>query len=153
MRIHLWSLLTAATLATAGKHLPPRNYSSHDYYAIHISPSASPSDLAAHLGLTYEGPFGTLEHHHVFKAPKHDNDIVDDAQQELKRRRRKREVGPEYHPLKSRRSSRGTGSAASYPSCQNGGPRSQMPSKRSAKSRASYKSRIPSLRSNGTSSM
>ncbi|KAI4907514.1 hypothetical protein J4E90_009543 [Alternaria incomplexa] len=101
MRIHFWSLLTAATLATAGRHLPPRNYSSHDYYAVHISPSASPSDLAAHLGLTYEGPFGTLEDHHVFKAPKHENDIIDDAQQELKRRRRKREVGPEYHPLDS----------------------------------------------------
>ena len=101
MRIHFWALLSAATLAAAGKHLPPRNYSSHDYYAIHISPSASPAELAAHLGLTYEGPFGTLEDHHVFKAPKHDNDIVDDAQQELKRRRRKREVGSEYHPLDS----------------------------------------------------
>ncbi|CAE7202386.1 hypothetical protein PTNB85_08326 [Pyrenophora teres f. teres] len=101
MRIHFWALLSAATLATAGKHLPPRNYSSHDYYAIHISPSASPAELAAHLGLVYEGPFGSLEDHHVFKAPKHDNDIVDDARQELKRRRRKREVGSEYHPLDS----------------------------------------------------
>jgi kexin len=102
MRIlHLWGLLSAATLAAAGKHLPPRNYSSHDYYAIHISPSTSPSELAAHLGLAYEGPFGSLDDHHVFKAPKHDNDIVDDAQQELKRRRRKREVGTEHHPLDS----------------------------------------------------
>jgi kexin len=99
MRIHFWALLSAATFASAGKHLPPRNYSSHDYYAIHISPSTSPAELAAHLGLTYEGPFGTLEDHHVFKAPKHENDIVDDAQQDLKTRRRKREVGPEYHPL------------------------------------------------------
>ncbi|KAI2477853.1 KEX1 protease precursor [Pyrenophora tritici-repentis] len=101
MRIHLWALLSAASLATAGSSLPPRNYSSHDYYAIHISPSTSPAELAAHLGLTYEGPFGSLEDHHVFKAPKHDNDIVDDARQELKRRRRKREVGSEYHPLDS----------------------------------------------------
>ncbi|RAR14943.1 kex1 protease precursor [Stemphylium lycopersici] len=99
MRIHIWGLLSAATLAAAGHHLPPRNYTSHDYYAIHISPSASPSDLAAHLGLTYDGPFGSLEDHHVFKAPKHENDIVDDARQELKRRRRKREVGLEHHPL------------------------------------------------------
>jgi kexin len=99
MRIHFWALLSAATLAAAGKHLPPRNYSSHDYYAVHIFPSTSPAELAAHLGLTYEGAFGTLEDHHVFKAPKHDHDIVDDAQQELKRRRRKREVGPGYHPL------------------------------------------------------
>lgn len=100
MRIlSLCSLLSAATLAAAAKHLPPRNYSSHDYYAIHLSPSSSPTDLAAHLGITYEGPLDSLDHHHVFKAPKHENDIVVDAQQELKRRRRKREAGYETHVL------------------------------------------------------
>tara|TARA_R110002003_G_scaffold59_12_gene5313 strand:- start:6081 stop:8597 length:2517 start_codon:yes stop_codon:yes gene_type:complete len=101
MRIsHLWTLLSAATLATAG-HLPPRNYTTHDYYAVHLAPSTSPQELAAHLGLTYEGPLDSLAEHHVFKALKHDNDIVDDARQELKRRRRKREVGLESHPLDS----------------------------------------------------
>jgi kexin len=100
MRIlHLWNLLSAASLATAGQHLPPRNYSSHDYYAVHISPSTSPLELAAHLGLTYEGPLSSLAEHHVFKAPKHDSDVVDDARQELKRRRLKREVGLERSPL------------------------------------------------------
>ncbi|KAF2831284.1 hypothetical protein CC86DRAFT_137295 [Ophiobolus disseminans] len=97
--LNLWPLLSAATLATAGQHLPPRNYTTHDYYAVHISPSTSPSELASHLGLTYEGPLSSLAEHHVFKAPKHENDIVDDAQQDLKRRRRKREVGLESHPL------------------------------------------------------
>jgi kexin len=103
MRIlHFWGLLSATSLAAAaGAHLPPRNYSTHDYYALHISPSASPSELAAHLGLTYEGPLESLAEHHVFKAPKHDNDIVDDARQDLRRRRRKREIGAEYHPLDS----------------------------------------------------
>jgi kexin len=46
-------LLSAATLASAA-HLPPRNYTSHDYYAIHIASSTSPAELAAHLGLTYD---------------------------------------------------------------------------------------------------
>lgn len=102
MRIlSLCSLLSAATLAAAGQHLPPRNYSSHDYYAIHLSPSSSPSELAAQLGLAYEGPLSSLADHHVFKAPKHENDIVDDAQQDLKRRRRKREAGLENHILDS----------------------------------------------------
>lgn len=100
MRIlNLWALLSAASLAAA--HLPPRNYATHDYYAIHVSPSTSPVELAAHLGLTYEGELGSLADHHVFKAPKHSNDIVDDAVQDLKRRRRKREVGLESHPLDS----------------------------------------------------
>lgn len=100
--LDIFSLLSAASLAAAGgHHLPKRNYATHDYYAVHVSPSASPSELAAHLGLTYEGPFGSLDNHHVFKAPKHDNDIVEDARQELKRRRRKREAGLESHPLDS----------------------------------------------------
>ncbi|KAF1359573.1 KEX1 protease precursor [Lizonia empirigonia] len=100
--LHLSSLLAAATLAAAGgHHLPKRNYATNDYYAIHVSPSVSPAELAAHLGLTYEGPFGSLHDHHVFKAPKHDNDIVEDAREELRRRRRKREAGPEYDPLDS----------------------------------------------------
>ncbi|KAF2705389.1 hypothetical protein K504DRAFT_448945 [Pleomassaria siparia CBS 279.74] len=97
MRIILWGLLSAATLAAA--HLPARNYSTHDYYAIHLAPSESPASLAAHLNLTYEGELGSLENHHVFKASKHDTDIVDDAVQELKRRRRKREAAPGPHPL------------------------------------------------------
>lgn len=94
------SLLSAATLTSAA-HLPPRNYDSHDFYAIHVASSTSPAELAAHLGLTYDGPFPALEDHHVFRAPKHESDIVDDAVQELKRRRRKREVGMEYNILDS----------------------------------------------------
>jgi kexin len=102
MRIlNLWNLLSAASLVTAAQHLPPRNYSTHDYYAIHIAPTANPSELAQYLGLKYEGPLSSLAEHHVFKAPKHDNDVVDDAQQDLKRRRRKREIGYESHPLDS----------------------------------------------------
>ncbi|KAF2259689.1 KEX1 protease precursor [Lojkania enalia] len=102
MRIlSLWSLLAAATLTSASRHLPRRNYSTHDYYAIHVSSPASPAELAAHLGLTYDGPLTALDDHHLFKAPKHDNDIVDDAVQELKKRRRKREVAFEPHILDS----------------------------------------------------
>ncbi|CAI6279468.1 unnamed protein product [Periconia digitata] len=90
----LWSLLSVATLASA--HLPPRDHVAHDYYAIHVSSSSSSSasldELATHLGLTYLGPLGALEDHHVFKAPKHESDIVDDAVQELKRRRLKSRV-------------------------------------------------------------
>jgi kexin len=100
--LSILSLLSAVTLAAAGgHHLPKRNYATNDYYAIHVSPSTSPAELATLLGLTYEGPFGSLDDHYVFTAPKHDGDIVEDARQELKRRRRKREAGPEYHPLDS----------------------------------------------------
>lgn len=97
---HFLGLLTAASLAAAGRHLPRRDYTTHDYYAIHITSSTSPSELAAHLGLEYDGPLSAIPDHHVFKAPKHDHDIVEDGIQELKRRRRKREA-LEYHPLDS----------------------------------------------------
>ncbi|KAF2869547.1 KEX1 protease precursor [Massariosphaeria phaeospora] len=92
------SLLSAAALVSAA-HLPPRNYTTHDYYAVHLSAATSPTELAAHLGLDYEGTLGALDDHHVFRAPKHDHDIVDDAVQELKRRRRKRELSQEAHLL------------------------------------------------------
>jgi kexin len=99
MRIStLFHLLWTASVATASA-LPPRNYATHDYYAIHLSPSTSPSEFAEHLNLTYDGPLGAIADHHVFKAPKHDNDIVVDAVEELKRRRRKREVDLGPHPL------------------------------------------------------
>ena len=93
-----WKLL-AATCVVSANSLPPRNYETHDYYALHISPSTSPSDLAAHLGVTYEGKIGEIADHYLFKALKQDNDVVQDAVQDLKRRRRKREAGLEAHPL------------------------------------------------------
>ena len=102
MRIHsVLSLLSATSLAAAGQHLPKRNYATNDYYAIHVSRSTSPLELAAHLNLKYEGPLGPLDDHHVFTGPKDENDIVTNAVQELKRRRRKREAGSEYHVLDS----------------------------------------------------
>src|ERR1700712_4189330 len=72
-----------------------RNYETHDYYALHLNPETSPSEVANHLGLRHEGQLGALDDHHVFSAPKHNNDIVEESIQELKRRRRrKREAEP-----------------------------------------------------------
>ncbi|KAF2750813.1 KEX1 protease precursor [Sporormia fimetaria CBS 119925] len=97
----LWASFAAASLASAARHLPPRNYATHDYYAIHVDTSTSPTELAAHLGLEYDGPLTAVPDHHLFKALKHDNDVVGDAREDLKRRRRKREVGLDHHPLDS----------------------------------------------------
>ena len=96
--VALGCLLSAASMAAA-RSLPPRNYTTHDYYAVHLSPSVSPSELADFLGLAYDGELTSVHNHHVFKAPKHTNDVVDDAVQELKQKRRKREAGLEPHIL------------------------------------------------------
>lgn len=91
----LWALLSCTTQAL-------RHHDTHDYYAIHLDSTTPPSDLAAHLGLEYEGPLGELADHHLFRSAKGDGDVVEDAVQELKRRRRKRDVvGLERHVLDS----------------------------------------------------
>lgn len=86
---------------SASISLPPRNYNTHDFYAVHLDPSVSPSELADHLGLTYDGPLGSLTDHHLFRASKESLDVVSDAIQDLKRRRRKRSISDEWHILDS----------------------------------------------------
>jgi kexin len=68
-----------------------RDYAVNDYYALHLDPAtSSPSDIARHLGLRHEGQLGSLDDHHIFSAPKHQNDIVEESIQELKRRRKRK---------------------------------------------------------------
>jgi len=78
----------------------PRNYDTRDYYALHLRPSISPSSIAQHLELQYEGQLGALDDHHIFSTSKGGKDIVEESIQELRRRRRrKRDVAPESHIL------------------------------------------------------
>ncbi|KAK3078247.1 hypothetical protein LTS18_008069, partial [Coniosporium uncinatum] len=94
----LW--LAAASFASAwGKR--PRNYDTHDYYALHIDSTSNAVQIAEHLRLEHEGQLAEIPEHHVFSALKHDNDIVEEALQELKIKRRKRDIGSEWHPLDS----------------------------------------------------
>ncbi|ROW07887.1 hypothetical protein VMCG_03606 [Cytospora schulzeri] len=62
----------------------------HDHYILHLDADASPDDVATRLGLTYDGQFGELRDHHVFKGSKAEHDVVGT---ELKARRRKRSLG------------------------------------------------------------
>ncbi|KAF2146820.1 uncharacterized protein K452DRAFT_294355 [Aplosporella prunicola CBS 121167] len=90
MRASLFCTLLAATTTAFGakSHRRPRNYETHDFYALELDASSPPAEVAAALGLEYEGEFGELQGHHVFSAAKHDRDMVGDAMQELKRRKR-----------------------------------------------------------------
>ncbi|ROW14722.1 hypothetical protein VPNG_03705 [Cytospora leucostoma] len=63
---------------------------SHDHYVLHLDTDADPNDVATRLGLTYDGQFGELKDHHVFKGSKADHDVVS---AELKARKRKRSLG------------------------------------------------------------
>ena len=81
-------LLVGLLAASAGV-AAIRDYQANSYYALKIHPHASPDDVAAHLGLTNEGPMKALDDHHIFSAPKHDHDIIHES---LKWRRRS--LGP-----------------------------------------------------------
>ncbi|KAI9669260.1 MAG: pheromone processing endoprotease [Trizodia sp. TS-e1964] len=83
-----FALFNSATAST----WKARNYDSHDYYALHIDPKTSPSQLAASLNLEHEGQLGELEDHHIFSATRHEGNLVDHALNELRLRRRKRDI-------------------------------------------------------------
>ncbi|EMC95237.1 hypothetical protein BAUCODRAFT_532569 [Baudoinia panamericana UAMH 10762] len=79
-----------------------RDYDAHDYYAVHLRQGVQPEEVSSHLGLQYDGPLGELEDHHFFRADirQHDHDHIQSALDDLRRRRRKREVGAgEPHTL------------------------------------------------------
>ena len=101
MRVRIPLGLAALIWTTAATTHCSRNYDTHDYYALHLDRSISVDTLASSLGLEHEGQLGELEDHHIFSVPRREADVVDDAIQELRRRRRKRSASLEPHPLDS----------------------------------------------------
>lgn len=71
-----------------------RDYDTNDYYVLHLDEGTKPEQVALRLGLTHDGQLGALEDHHVFSAPKGDDNVV---KTELELRRRKRD--PESHDV------------------------------------------------------
>lgn len=81
----LLALLALATSTIANL----RNYETNDYYVLHLDSTTQPSEVASHFGLTHEGQLGELQDHHVFAAALHEGDVVGEALQELKRKRKR----------------------------------------------------------------
>ena len=90
MRLPLLLLLPLAASTLA---LTKPDYDNYDYYAVHLSPEASPDTVAAHLGVHFDSAIESLKDHYVFKAPKTSQDVIHEAKQDLKRLRRKRQAG------------------------------------------------------------
>lgn len=79
-------------LSIAGSALASRrNHETHDYFALHLDPSASPYEVARSIGAQLHGPIGELPDHYTFSAPKKQGSRVEEHIQ-LLRRRRKRDV-------------------------------------------------------------
>lgn len=84
--IGLASLVGLSCAASA-----PRDYDKYDYYVLHLDHNTSPDDVALRLGLAHQGQLGELTGHHVYRAVKHNDDVV---KREVKeRKRRKRDMG------------------------------------------------------------
>ncbi|MCJ1479014.1 hypothetical protein MMC13_007698 [Lambiella insularis] len=89
--------LASFNFATA---LKARNYGTHEYFTLHLERDASPQDVASALGLDYEGTVGgELRDHYYFSAPIGTQHGADTVLDELKTRRRKRDVGSSGTPL------------------------------------------------------
>ena len=84
-------LLALACLSFAA-NLTTRSHDTHHYYALHLQPNAPPYQVASALGLDYEGKLGELPDHHTFSSPHHRKHDADQILEDLRRRRRKREL-------------------------------------------------------------
>lgn len=96
MRPSAWiGLLASLQFSLADPVLRPRDYDNREYYALKLSTDASPEALAGHLGLSFEGPIGELDHHYLFSGPKRDADVV----AEYRRRRKAKRSGGSGDPI------------------------------------------------------
>ena len=69
-----------------------RHHETHEYFAIHLQPGIQPSQVADALGLEYEGKLGELPDHHTFSSQLHRNHDAEQILEDLRRRRRKRDI-------------------------------------------------------------
>lgn len=80
--------------------LKARNYETHEYFTLHLERDVSPKDVASALSLDYEGTVGgELRDHYYFSAPIGANHEAETVLDELKTRRRKRDIGSSGAPL------------------------------------------------------
>ena len=82
--------VVAGFLLTASATLLPRSYDSHDYFALHLDESTSPSEVAQVLGACHEGQIGELANHHTFSLPRERRSNLDALLEDLKSRRKLR---------------------------------------------------------------
>lgn len=89
--LSLLGLLGLSTLSQASG--VRRDYATNDYYVLHLERGVQPDHVAVRLGLDHQGELGGLTDHHIFRAPKTDDDIV--TTEICERKRRKRDLGDE----------------------------------------------------------
>ena len=69
-----------------------KSHESNEYYAIHLQPETNPQEVAAALGIDYDGPLGELRDHHTFSSPRHRRHSADSILENVRQRRRRRDL-------------------------------------------------------------
>ncbi|OJJ40435.1 hypothetical protein ASPWEDRAFT_166505 [Aspergillus wentii DTO 134E9] len=77
-------------LGSASANIVPRSYDTHDFFALHLDNSTSPSDVARLLGARHEGQIGELPGHHKFSLAREDSSNLDTLLEDLRVRRKLR---------------------------------------------------------------
>ena len=90
MRIFPSAALAFGFFLSVSANLAPRSYDTHEYVALHLDESTSPSDVAQVLGARHEGQIGELKGHHTFSLPRERSSNLDSLLDDLKSRRRLR---------------------------------------------------------------
>lgn len=90
MRIFSSAALAFGLFLSVSANLVPRSYDTHEYFALHLDESTSPSDVAQTLGARHEGQIGELKGHHTFSLPRERSSNLDSVLDDLKVRRRLR---------------------------------------------------------------
>lgn len=88
MRLIILAFALVGISSATRSHRGNRNYDIYDYYAVHVDSSTSPSELALHTGLEYDGRWAADEQYHIFRADKHDEDLIKESIRNLKQRRK-----------------------------------------------------------------
>ena len=94
----LYTLLTLLSVTTGAVGVR-RDYQSREYYALHLTPSTRPLDLAQTLMLEYDGALGELKDHHLFSCARGEADVVKDALRSFRRRTQRRDEQQDDYPL------------------------------------------------------
>ncbi|PKX92495.1 kexin kexB [Aspergillus novofumigatus IBT 16806] len=64
-------------ISATSANVQPRSYDTHEFFALHLDDSASPSHVGQLLGARHEGQIGELANHHTFSIPRESSSDLD----------------------------------------------------------------------------
>ena len=91
MRLLASAAIAFGVFCTASANVERRTYDTHDFFALHLDQSTSPSQVARALGAHHEGQVGELPDHHTFSLPRDESSNLDTLLQDVRSRRKLRQ--------------------------------------------------------------